>query len=185
MNGFLQASWRLLLLRGAIGVVFGILAMAWPITTVLALVALWGAFVLVDGLSMLADAVGAGGGRRWMLVAMGVLAVLAGLFALTRPGISAVSITWVIGIWMLVRGAFELVGAFGPSGTTSRALIVLSALLSLVVGVLFVANPGRGSIDLAIVLGAFAFAWGMAQIVAGVVLRREVEQATTSLPAST
>ncbi len=185
MNGFLQASWKLLLIRGVIGVVFGIMAMAWPITTILALVVLWGVFVLVDGLSMLADAFGAQGGRRWMLVAMGVLAVLAGLVALTRPGMSAVTITWVIGIWMIVRGAFELIGAFGPSGSTSRVLIVLSALLSLAVGILFVANPGRGSIDLAIVLGAFALAWGVAQIVAGVVLRREVDQATGSLPAAT
>ena len=43
-------GWKMLLVRGAIGIVFGILAIAWPISTAIALALLWGIWALVDGI---------------------------------------------------------------------------------------------------------------------------------------
>ena len=45
--------WTTLLVRGLVGVAFGVLAMAWPDETVLVLVVLWGCWALVDGLMIL------------------------------------------------------------------------------------------------------------------------------------
>ena len=49
---FLNLPWKMLLLRGAIGIVFGILAMVWPLETAIALALLWGIWALVDGIGL-------------------------------------------------------------------------------------------------------------------------------------
>src|SRR5690242_21221577 len=110
----LNTAWKLLLLRGVMGVLFGSLAIAWPISTVIGLAVLWGIWALADGIGLLGVAFGGDGtsGQRLLAGAMAAVAVLAGLYAIVHPGAAAVALTWVIGIWLLVRGVFELVGAF-------------------------------------------------------------------------
>ena len=72
------------------------------------------------------------------------------LVAIFRPGTAASAVTWFLGIWLLVRGLFELVGAFSSTVTAPRWLLVLGALLDLVLGWLFVANPGHSGRGVAV-----------------------------------
>ncbi|WP_414673097.1 DUF308 domain-containing protein, partial [Kribbella sp.] len=46
----------MLLVRGALGIVFGILAIAWPISTAIAFALLWGIWALTDGIGSIAQA---------------------------------------------------------------------------------------------------------------------------------
>ena len=48
MRGHLARYWWLLVLRGAVAVLFGLVALFWPGATLLALVALFGAYSLTD-----------------------------------------------------------------------------------------------------------------------------------------
>ena len=57
----LAKKWWLLLLRGIVAVLFGILAFAWPGLTLVTLVIFYGAYALVDGIVALAAAFGGGG----------------------------------------------------------------------------------------------------------------------------
>jgi uncharacterized membrane protein HdeD (DUF308 family) len=50
---------------------------------------------------------------------------------------------------------------------------LLSAALSILLGVFFVANPGRGAVGIAVLLGLIALAWGVVFVVAGLLIRRE------------
>jgi uncharacterized membrane protein HdeD (DUF308 family) len=72
-----------------------------------------------------------------------------------------------------VRGIFELVGAFASSTQMPRWLLVVGGLLSIVLGVLFAANPGRSAVAIAFWLGLVALAWGIAFVVLGFVVRTE------------
>ena len=76
---------------------------------------------------------------------MGALALIAAFYAIFRPAASAVALTWVLGIWLIVRGIFELVGAFASTVATPRWLLALGGVLSLLLGFLFTANPGTGA----------------------------------------
>ena len=49
MQPTLAPTWQMLVLRGALGILLGILAIAWPISTALALITLFGLWALVDG----------------------------------------------------------------------------------------------------------------------------------------
>lgn len=178
----LTAAWKLLLLRGVIGIVFGIVLMVWPQATIVVLMVLIGIWALIDGVGLAAQvfAKGAPTSQRVFFGVMALIALVVALVAIFRPGVAATAVTWFIGIWLLVRGLFELVGAFSSTITAPRWLLVLGALLDLVLGWLFVSNPGTAAVAVAWVIGLFAIAWG----VVFVVLALAARSAAKDLPAS-
>jgi uncharacterized membrane protein HdeD (DUF308 family) len=176
----LTAAWKLLLLRGVIGIVLGIILVAWPEATIVVLMVLVGIWALIDGIGLAAQVFdkGAGAGQRVLFGVMALVALVVALVAIFRPGLAASAVTWFIGIWLLVRGLFELVGAFSSTVTAPRWLLVVGALLDLVLGWLFVANPGNSAKAVAVVIGILAIAWG----VVFVVLALAARSATKDLP---
>jgi uncharacterized membrane protein HdeD (DUF308 family) len=178
VKDWMSSSWKLLVARGVVGILFGLAAITWPITTALALALMWGVWALVDGISSITQAFTPEGkeGRMWLSV-MGVIALLAGLFAITSPGVTAVTLTWLLGIWLIVRAGFEAFGAFSSSREAPRWLLLAGAALSLVLGVLFVANPGVAAVTLAEVLGTLAVVWGVMFVVTGIAMHRDLPAA--------
>jgi uncharacterized membrane protein HdeD (DUF308 family) len=173
----LSTAWKLLLLRGVMGVLFGILAIAWPIETVIGLAVLWGIWALVDGVGLFVAAFRpeGSGGQRLLAGLMAAIAVLAGLYAIVHPGSAAVALTWVIGIWLLVRGVFEVVGAFAVGQTgSSRWMGVLSGLVDFLLGGILVAHPGKSAVGITWLLGIIALVWGVVLIVLAFVVRSQL-----------
>ncbi len=171
-------SWKMLLLRGGIGIVFGIVAIAWPKGTAIAFALLWGFWALADGVGSIVQAFQPDAKGRVWLILMGLIALVAAFFAIFSPGVAAVALTWILGIWLIVRGLFEIVAAFTSSGDVSRWLLVLGGALSVVLGVLFTANPGKGAVSIAVLLGVMALLWGITFVVLALMLR---SQASTHL----
>ena len=180
-DDWLSVGWQYLVIRGVVALVFGIVAMVWPTETALAFAFLWGVWALADGLGSLLQAFqpGVTRGSRWLLVAMGVIALAAGLFAVTSPAVTATALTWILGIWLVVRGLFEVVSAFGSSSGAPRALTFLGAGLDLLLGILFMANPGAGAAGISFVLGLAAFAWGLVFTGVGLWVRRQAGEMTS------
>lgn len=170
-------GWKMLVTRGVLAIVFGLVAMFLPRLTVLALALLWGIWALVDGVGSLWQAFqpeSKGQGRTWLVV-MGVIAIIAGLIAIFHPGVAVAALTWILGIWLIVRGVIELVGAFTSSISVPRWLLVVGGLLSLVLGVLFVANPETGAVAIAFWLGLVALIWGIAFVGIGLAVRSHLK----------
>lgn len=174
----LTRSWKVLLVRGLIGIVFGIVAIVWPQQTIVVLVVLWGVWALVDGIGLVAAAFtgDTGRGHRLLLLGMAAVALIVAFIAFTRPGMAATALTWVIGVWLLVRGAFELVGALTAAQAAPRWLLVLGALLDIALGWIFIANPGRAAVGVTFLLGIIAVAWGVVFLVLGFLVRRQAAQ---------
>ena len=109
----LSRNWWLVALRGLAAIVFGVLAFVWPAITLWALVLLFGAYMLVDGIFAIVAAVRAAGreARWWLLLIEGVLGVLAGLVAAFWPGLTALALLYFIAAWAIVSGILEIVGA--------------------------------------------------------------------------
>jgi uncharacterized membrane protein HdeD (DUF308 family) len=173
VRDWMTVGWKMLIVRGVIGIVFGILAIVWPISTAIALALLWGFWALMDGIGSLTQAFQPESrGSRFWLVLMGVIALVAAFFAIFSPAVTAVTLTWILGIWLIVRGVFEAVGAFSSNLMTPRWLLLLSAALSILLGILFAANPGAGAVSIAVLLGVTALLWGAAFVVGGLAVRR-------------
>ncbi|GAA3134170.1 uncharacterized membrane protein HdeD (DUF308 family) [Kribbella aluminosa] len=180
---WLTLGWKMLLVRGVIGIVFGILAIAWPISTAIALALLWGFWALTDGIGSVVQAFQPEyrGSRVWLIV-LGVIALLAAFFAITSPGMTAATLTWILGIWLIVRGIFELAGAFFSQQVMPRWLLVLNGALSLLIGILFAANPGAGAVSIAVLLGITALIWGVVLIGVAWSVRRALSAPPQSGP---
>jgi hypothetical protein len=69
MLSMLARNWWVLALRGVLAIIFGVLAIVWPGLTLLVLIALFGAYALVDGIfAVIAGIASYGQNERWWAV---------------------------------------------------------------------------------------------------------------------
>jgi uncharacterized membrane protein HdeD (DUF308 family) len=186
VNDWLSLAWKVLVARGVIGIVFGVIALVWPGETVVAFVVLWGIWALVDGIASLMEGFSTDPpGPRWIHLLMGVASLIVAFFAIFSPAMSAKALTWLLGVWLIVRGVSELGSALLGRSGRSRLLLVLSGAVDLVLGVLFAANPGRAAVGITVVFGLVAMLWGVVFLVIGLVVRaqqRNVEPVALAVP---
>ena len=183
MQDWMTLRWTTLLARGLVGVAFGVLAMTWPTETVTALVVIWGCWALIDGVITLA-VVGRVPGTAPKVVAVlaGAVGLLVAFFAIARPGVAAATVTWFLGVWLVVRGVVEIVQALSADEAGGRWALALGGVLDGVIGVLFMANPGTAVLGITLLLGMLALLWGLAIVGLAFVARRAASRAGASLP---
>jgi len=160
----LQRGWWLLVLRGVCAVLFGVLAFVWPSITLEALVLLFGAYALVNGIFTLAVAMRSAKGTpgKGTLVFLGLLGVAAGVLTFFYPGITALSLLVVIAWWAIITGIFEIATAVKlRKQMTNEWLLILSGALSVAFGVLLIAMPSAGALSIVWLIGAYALLFGI------------------------
>ena len=158
-----------LILIGVLALIIGIVAIAWPGVTILALVIMFAIYAFADaGLQAMRAFSSRSAGPVLGHLLLAVVGLAAGLFALAWPAPTAYVLVIVVAAWALVGGAAEFLAGFqtGESAGT-RALFLLSGLVSFVFGVLLFARPGVGAVTLALLFGLYALIYGFSQITAG------------------
>jgi uncharacterized membrane protein HdeD (DUF308 family) len=182
MLAVLQANWWMLVLRGVVAILFGILAFAFPGLTLAILVAFVGAYFLVDGAAMLIALVrGDPVARRsaWTVGIMGVLGIVAGIVAFLWPEITALSLLFLTAAWAIVMGAFQVVAAISLRKEIEGELwLALGGIISIVFGAFLVISPGAGLLSLTWLVGLWAIVFGIANLVLGWRLRERHERTT-------
>ncbi|SFD01180.1 Uncharacterized membrane protein HdeD, DUF308 family [Microbulbifer thermotolerans] len=172
----LSENWWLLLLRGIAGVTFGVLCFIWPGLSLLTLVLLFGIYVLLDGFFTLIAAV-LGRHRAmplWWLVLAGLVSVAAGIFTFIYPQLTALVLVICIGAWALVRGAFEIIGAFLLRREIHNEWLLMAiGLLSMIFGLAILVNPSAGALALVWLIGLYAILFGLPMIWLGLRLRKQ------------
>lgn len=113
--------WWVLLLEGIVGIIFGILAFAWPGETALVLLYLVAFWALVTGVMEIGSAfVGPGSaGQRWGLGLAGLLSIIFGIILIVHPGAGLLAILWLVGIYAIVFGVSLIIYAFQVRSRTS------------------------------------------------------------------
>jgi uncharacterized membrane protein HdeD (DUF308 family) len=158
----LARNWWLVLLRGICAIVVGLLAFIWPGATLLALVMLYGAFAIADGILALGAAVsGDTPTPRWWLAVVGVLGVVAGLIAFLWPGLTATVLQVFIAAWAITTGVMQMVGAFMlRKEIDDEWYLIAAGALWVVFGLVLVLKPAVGVIALLYTIGSFAIIYG-------------------------
>ncbi|WP_158600459.1 HdeD family acid-resistance protein [Tessaracoccus antarcticus] len=173
MNNLLDLTWKIAVTRGVLGIIFGLILAVWP-TTALVFVLLWGIFVLLDGLGWFVTGFSKGQspGNRLTAIALGVLAVAAAIFAISRPGMTAAALIIVVGIWLIIRGVVG--AAIGITGATGapRGLVLLGAVLDILLGVLFFLNPYGSATVIVVLIAITMLIWGVVFLTLGFLLRK-------------
>jgi uncharacterized membrane protein HdeD (DUF308 family) len=163
-----------LIVRGLLAVAVGIVALAWPGITVLALVILFAiyAFIAAGTEAVKAFSSETAGPVMGHLL-LGLVDVGAGVIALAWPGPTALVLVLLVGAWAMVAGLVEIYAGFevGESAGT-RALFFVSGLISIAFGIVLFARPGVGAVTLALLFGLFNLVYGFWTLVQGIDLRR-------------
>jgi uncharacterized membrane protein HdeD (DUF308 family) len=167
----------LLVIRGIVGLVFGIVAFAWPGVTIAALVVIFGMYAIIDGVTNLVLGLTRtpSHGRSWAIALQGIVGIAAGVLTFLWPGVTAIALVFFIGAWALVTGAFEVAAAIRLRKVIQGEwMLALSGVLSMAFGILVFLFPFAGAVGIAWVLGAYAMAGGIILIALGVRLRSRV-----------
>ena len=168
-------NWWAMVLRGVVGVVFGLFAIAMPQAAFAMLVLTFGAYALVDGVFNIAAALRDARGERgwWALLLSGIAGVLTGLVAFAVPALTALVLLYVIAGWAIVTGVLEIVAAIRlRRQIRGEWLMVVSGVLSIAFGVLVMMAPVAGALAVVLLIGAYAFVSGLVLLALGLRLRR-------------
>jgi uncharacterized membrane protein HdeD (DUF308 family) len=170
----LARYWWLVLLRGIAAIIFGLLAFAWPGITLVTLVLFYGAFVMVDGVLALANAIMGGQvASRWWLALVGVAGIAAGILTFMWPGLTALLLLIFIATWAIVLGVFQIAGAIRlRKEIDNEWTLILSGVISVLFGVIMLVAPGAGAVGLIWVIGAYALALGVLLVAFALRLRK-------------
>jgi uncharacterized membrane protein HdeD (DUF308 family) len=169
---FKSASTSLILV-GILAVIVGLVALAWPGVTILALVILFAIYAFMDaGLQTVRAFNSGSAGPVLGHLLLAVVDVAAGLFALAWPGPTAFVLVIVVAAWALVGGFAEIFAGFGIGETAgTRALLIIAGLVSVAFGLVLFARPGDGVITLSLLFGLYALIYGFSQITTGIQAR--------------
>jgi uncharacterized membrane protein HdeD (DUF308 family) len=164
MNELFSKSWRSLAVRGAISLVFGILAAFWPGITLLWLLVIFAAYALVGGA---ASAVAAFQNRKdnsnwWLMLLLGLVWVAAGVTAIMLPELSAVMLVLIIGATALASGIVDVIMAIRLRKVIrGEGLLILNGLVSIAFGVFVFFFPGAGALALVWLIAMYAIMSGL------------------------
>ena len=148
----LARHWWVFLVRGLVAIAFGLVAFFYPVATLYTFILFYAVFSIVDGVFAFVSAVlGKDGvGPRWWLALIGALSVVAGLAAYLWPGLTALVLLTLIGIWALVYGVVEIIGAIRLRKEIDNEWLLLThgILAALRAGIDTVLLPKRNEKDL-------------------------------------
>lgn len=107
----------------------------------------------------------------WLLA--GVLYVVAGGLVISQPLLAAGIITLMIGVALVIGGAFRIFAAFGGRGTSGWGWLLFSGVISLLLGIEIIAGwPVNSVFILGLFLGIDLIINGVATALFGLSLRK-------------
>ena len=105
-------------------------------------------------------------GSRNMTI-LGVITIILGILAMLAPGLTGMSVAMLVGIFVIGGGIVRMIWAF-QAGSLGRGLLMFAiGGLTLLCGIILVANPTFASGVLTIILAIYFVVDGISEITAG------------------
>jgi uncharacterized membrane protein HdeD (DUF308 family) len=164
--------WWLWVLFGLLTIAAGVVALANPGLSLLTIALLFGCYLIVGGFFDVLAGLStddADAARRVFAVLLGVLALIAGVLVLVRPGNGLVALVLIVGVYLIVAGALTLASAFGHPRPWPAALL---GVLDIALGIVILAIPGVSLVTFALLFGIGLVVRGVLAVADGLYLRR-------------
>jgi uncharacterized membrane protein HdeD (DUF308 family) len=164
-----KRTWWVFVVGGIAYVIFGVLAFVNPGVALWVMATFFAASVLVDGIFNIAGSVR---NREkdgwWIMLLIGILGLVAGGFALLNPPVSMMAFIYLVAFEAIVLGVFLLMLGYKVRKATTREWILfVTGALSIVFGVVVVANPIKGGLSIVYMIAAWAIVIGAFKILFG------------------
>jgi uncharacterized membrane protein HdeD (DUF308 family) len=170
----LASHWGLVLAYGVVTFVIGLILAVWPGETLTVLAVLLGIqFILMGSARMMMGMASASLDRNGRLLVglLGVVSVVVGVLCLTDPIQTLKIIGVLIGIFWIVAGLGDLLGAFLPSTPGHRIWDIVKGVVSIGAGIFLVANPKVSLGFLVVVSCVWLLGYGLIVIIEALRLR--------------
>jgi uncharacterized membrane protein HdeD (DUF308 family) len=157
--------WWVFLLQGVMAIILGLLFLAAPGETLVAVVTFLGFYWLITGvLALVRVFVDRSVPWVWSLL-IGIVGILAGIFVLRHPLLAALTVPTVLviilGVQGLVMGVLDIIGGFKGGGFGSFILGVINIL----VGLLLLGSPLAAALAVPLVFGILLLIQGVGLII--------------------
>jgi len=160
----LARSWWLIVVRGLVSVLLGLVAMIWPGLALTALVIFLGSYLLVDGFLAISAGLSRHNGSKlwWFLLVEGAISILTGAWALLSPSLTALALLYLIAAWAIITGIVTIVSAIRLRAEIhNEGLLALSGVLSVALGMMLVVWPGATALAIVWLIGVYALISGL------------------------
>src|SRR3979411_1934485 len=145
--------WKSALLSGLLAVILGVLVLAWPGKSILVAAILFGAYLLVTGISqvIMAFALHVAASGRVLLFISGAAALILAVLAFRHfgEGYAVLLLAIWIGVGFIFRGVATTVAAVSDPALPARGWNIFIGVISLIAGVVVIASPFESLVTLA------------------------------------
>jgi uncharacterized membrane protein HdeD (DUF308 family) len=178
MIAVLAKNWWAIGIRGALGILFGLIALFLPGATMLSLVLVFAAYAFADGVFGIVSAVRAARAHeRWgYLLLEGLVNIAVAAVAVLWPGITVVAFVFLVAFWAILTGVLELAAAFRLEIIDGRGWLIFGGVVSVLYGALLIVTPMIGAVVLTWWLGAYALVFGVSLVVLAFKLHARLEK---------
>jgi uncharacterized membrane protein HdeD (DUF308 family) len=168
MLKLISRDWWVYAVRGIAAILFGVMALVWPGPTLAVLILLFGAYAFVDGVALLV-ALARGDffarSHKWVTGIMGVLGIAVAIATLLWPGVTALTLLYLVAFWAFTMGVLQIVAAIEfRREIDGEFFLVLGGIFSIVFAGLLVAFPGTGLLSLVWLAGLWAELFGFSSL---------------------
>lgn len=168
------AHWGSMLALGIIMFVLGVLALAIPGATMLAVTVILAIQLFVLGIYQIVQAFRAdeaSAGMRTLFAVTGALSILVGMLVLRDPLQTLVILAVLLGAWWVVTGVVEVVNSIARGAQPDRWWRLAMGIISLVAGLVVLAAPGISLRVLEIFIAVWLMLYGVMATVAAFSVR--------------
>jgi uncharacterized membrane protein HdeD (DUF308 family) len=109
--------------------------------------------------------------NKTLFVLEGIGLIILGCLAIALPVVFTFGITMIVGCILFVGGCIQTVQAFQSEGVPGFLFALITAVVSLIIGLVLIFNPIAGAKTLTLLLALFFIISGIAKIVWGTKLR--------------
>jgi uncharacterized membrane protein HdeD (DUF308 family) len=179
----LANHWGLVLAYGLVSVGLGLVLAVWPGETLVVVAVLIAIQLLVSGVFRIVMSIGAKGiegGVRALLAITGALAIIVGLLCLRDPVQTLLIVGLLIGMWWVVSGVVDVIGALVSPVPGRRAWDISTGLISVVAGGFLLINPKLSLGVLVVIICVWMFLIGGLALVAAFKMRSALHHASAA-----
>ncbi len=178
-------NWRTLTFSGIIAILYGLLAVIVPDTTVTTMVMYFGIILLIIGLAMLWGAVSNIRAHLPYVTDLisSVITIIIGVLLTFYTAKSLTIFVIIIGAWAVIMAILQLYLATRPEFIPSeKNTFLINGLISLVFGIILFFNPFETAQFLVVISGILAFIIGVVLIYMSVKLKNIEKTIVEELP---
>ncbi len=161
----LQKNWWLLLIRGILAIVFGLIAILSPGIVLVTLLFYFGFVAILSGIFLIIEGIAIKSNDKGLRILEGLFSLVVGILFLLMPGFVLSFVMYFIAFWAIIGGILQIVHAVKLRNTIPNEwLAILNGIITLIFGILVLINILAGAHALIIVFGFYAIISGLLMI---------------------